>query len=205
MRLAANVLSVLLHPLWMPTITIVLCFGIDPYMSYGFDKGRLMVFYGVFFAMTAVFPLISALLMKRSGLVSELAMPLRRERLPVYLMTLIYHGMCYFMVLRALGNPVTLGIFTGALLGLFLVLVITFWWKISVHMMGIGGLIGAILAVVVLDDRDAPMPLCVLFVLAGVLGTARLIASDHTSAQIYAGALLGCGCVYGCAAFGLMI
>lgn len=202
MRPLANLLSILLHPLWMPTATIVLCFMVDPYLSYGFTKEGLRLVLGMVFAMTAVFPLISALLMKRSGLVSDLTMPLRRERIPAYATTLMYHGMCYFLLRRTTGNPVTLGIFFGAALTLLLVLLITLRWKISVHMAGIGGLIGAVLSLMLLDDREAPLLLCGLFVLAGALGTARLVAGDHSPAQVYAGALLGFTCVMGCAVNG---
>ncbi len=205
MRPLANLLSVLLHPLWMPTITIWWCFRLDPYMSYGYSKDLLLLLFGMVFAMTAVFPLVSALLMRRSGLVSDLTMPHRQERIPTFIIALMYYGMCWFLIRRTTENPITTGIFMGAFISLLLVLLITLRWKISAHMAGIGGLIGAVLAVIIIDEREAPLTLCLLFVLAGALGTARLVASDHTPAQVYAGALLGCACVYGCSAFGFAI
>lgn len=205
MRPLANLLSVLLHPLWMPTLMIWLCFGLDPYMSYGYSKDLLLLLFGMVFAMTAVFPLVSALLMRRSGLVTDLTMPHRHERIPAFIIALMYYGMCWFLIRRTTDNPITSGIFMGAFVSLLLVSLLTLRWKISAHMAGIGGLIGAVLAVVVIDEREAPLLLCGLFVLAGALGTARLIASDHTPAQVYTGALLGCACVYGCAALGIAL
>lgn len=205
LRALANILSVLLHPLWMPTFTVWLCFRIDPYMSYGFTPEGLLLVYGMVFAMTAVFPVTSVLLMRRSGLVSDLTMPRRRERIPAYLSALMYYGMAYFLVYRTTGNAVTLGIFFGMTVTLLSVLLITLRWKISAHMAGIGGLVGAVVSVMVVDDRDSPLLLSALFVLTGALGTARLVASDHSPAQVYAGALLGfCG-VLGCALNGLFI
>lgn len=205
MRALANILSVLLHPLWMPTLTIVLCFGIDPYMSYGFTKEGLWMVFGMVFVMTAVFPLTSVLLMRRTGVVTDMTMPTRQERIPAYLSTLVYYGMCYYLLRTRLDDPRTLGIFFGATLCLLLVLLFTLRWKISAHMAGIGGLLGALLAVMVTDEREAPVLLCGLFLLAGALGTARLVASDHTPAQVYAGALLGFGCVYGSVVWGLAL
>lgn len=205
MRAFANILSVLLHPLWMPTLTVVLCFGIDPFMRYGFTKEGLWIVYAMVFVMTALFPLTSALLMRRTGMVSDVTMPRRSERIPAYVVTLVYYGMCYYLLRRTTDNPVTLGIFLGATLGVLLVLLITLRWKISAHMAGIGGLLSALLAVMVVDEREAPLLLCMLFVLAGALGTARLVASDHTPAQVYAGALLGSVCVYGCVVGGVVI
>jgi hypothetical protein len=205
LRALAHILSVLLHPLWMPTLTVWLCFRIDPYMSYGFTPEGLLLVYGMIFAMTAVFPLTSVFLMRRSGLVSDLTMPLRRERIPAYLSALMYYGMACFLVYRTTANAMTLGIFFGMTVTLLLVLLITLRWKISAHMAGIGGLVGAIVSVMLVDDREAPLLLCGLFVLAGALGTARLVASDHSPAQVYTGAALGfCG-VLGCALYGPFI
>ena len=205
MRAFANVLSVLLHPLWMPTLMIVLCFVIDPLMMYGFNPAFLMVICGMVFFITAICPLISTLLMRRSGMVSDLTMPLRSERIPAFIITLLYYGMCYFLLRLRLEEPMILAIFMGATISVLLVLLITLRWKISAHMAGIGGLIGAMLVSMLVNGTEAPLLLCGLFVLAGALGTARLVASDHTPAQIYAGALLGCASVYVCGAFGLAI
>lgn len=205
MRTAAHALSILLHPLWMTTLAVALCFWIDPYMYHGPGVEARLIFLGMLFLMTAVFPLVSALLMRRSGLVSDLTMPTRAERIPVYITGLLYHGMCWYLVRRITDHPVTLGILMGAFITLLLVLLVTLRWKISVHMAGIGGLLGAVLAAIVVDDRDAPLLLCALFVLAGALGTARLVASDHTPAQVYAGALLGFACVFVCAGSGIVV
>lgn len=200
MKPLANLLSLLLHPLWMPTITLVVCFRIDPFMRYGFTEQGTWILFGMVFVMTALFPLSSALLMRRTGLVTDITMPQRGERVPALLITFLYYGICYYLLRRTLEHPLTLGIFLGAVLGVLLCLLITLRWKISAHMMGIGGFIGALLAVMVTDGREAPLLLATGFVAAGALGTARLLASDHTPAQILTGAALGFACTYGCAA-----
>ncbi len=145
MRVLANLLSTLLHPLWMPTLTIVICFSIDPHLSIMFDTNGLLIIYGMVFAMTALFPLISALMMVRNGLISKLTMPERRERIPAYIITLLYYMLCYYLQRRTPNHPLTLSILFGAVLALLLTLLITIRWKISAHMIGIGGLLGGIL------------------------------------------------------------
>ncbi len=194
MKTAANALSVLLHPVWMPTLTIAICFAIDPFLRYGFTRDGVWILYGMVFTMTAFFPLLSALLMRRTGMVTDITMPQRMERIPAYFITLLYHGMCYYLLWRTNMHPDLLAIFLGALVALIALLVITFRWKISAHMTGIGGLIGSVVALMLEHGAYAPLLLCALFVVAGALGTARLIASDHSPAQIYSGFLLGCSC-----------
>lgn len=203
MRLLANALSVLLHPLWMPSLTIWLCFRIEPGLKTGFSKELLLFFFAMIFAMTALFPLMSVLLMRRSGLVTDLTMPSRRERIPAYTIALLYYAMFYFLVRRTTADPLMLGICMGMVVSLALVLVITLLWKISAHMTAIGGLVGAILALMLAYEAEASSALAAGLLLAGAVGSARLVASDHSPAQIYAGAVLGGGCVFFCGAYGL--
>ena len=113
MRLLANALSMLLHPLWMTTGALVLCSRIDPFMFLDPGSQAGLIFLGLVFLMTALFPLVSTLLMRRSGLVSDLTLPTRSERIPVYIIGLLYHGMCWYLVRRITDHPVTLGIVTS--------------------------------------------------------------------------------------------
>lgn len=66
--------------------------------------------------------------------------------------------------------------------------IITFFWKISAHMMSMGGLIGAVLTISYYVLGTNPYVLfIILFILAGCLGTSRLILQRHTPAQVYIG------------------
>jgi membrane-associated phospholipid phosphatase len=67
-------------------------------------------------------------------------------------------------------------------------------WKISAHMVGIGGLCGAI-ATLVIHKPEPPFGLLyVCILIAGLVGYARLRLQAHTPAQVYSGFLLGVGC-----------
>jgi hypothetical protein len=205
MRSIARLLSVLLHPVWMLTWVLAVCFHVDPWLTIGFAPEGKWLLLGTVFVMTALFPLTSTLMMRRSGLVSGLELPSPQERIPVYILTLIYYCLCYYLMWRVPNDPLTMSVILGAGLSLFFTLVITFWWKISLHMVGMGGLVGALLAMTVLHEVVIPFWISGAFVLTGALASARLFESDHTPAQVYTGALLGCACVYGCAAFGIWI
>ena len=198
MRLLANALSVLLHPLWMPTVLVVLGLWLDPHIAMGLLPQGQWILSGMVLVMTGIFPLTSVLLMQRSGLVSHFTLPGRAERLPVYVLALIYYGMAYWLLRRTLVHPALLGYFFVAVLALLFVLLINLRWKISAHTTALGGVAGALLGMMALHGVEAGgLPLLV-FLLLGALGSARLLVSDHTPAQIYAGALLGGVCVFAC-------
>jgi membrane-associated phospholipid phosphatase len=69
---------------------------------------------------------------------------------------------------------------------------ITRSWKISIHMVGIGGLLGAVLALTTYHyPMDALILLCSIILIAGGLASARLWLGAHTKGQVYAGFAVG--------------
>jgi hypothetical protein len=206
MRLAAKTLSVLLHPVWMPTLLVVMGFTLDPFLALRFlYDDRLLILYTMVFVMTALFPLLSTWMLYRSGLIGSLEMPRRQERILVFVLTLLYYVMSYWLLRRTTDHPVTLSLFFGCIVALVMTLLITLRWKISAHMVGFGGLIGALSALTATQGVHAPFLLAALFVLGGILGSARLIASDHSPAQVYAGVGLGTVTLYTSVMMGLHI
>jgi membrane-associated phospholipid phosphatase len=70
-------------------------------------------------------------------------------------------------------------------------MVISLRWKISAHAAAIGGLIGGFLALSFRMNQSPLMILSLLFLIGGLVGTARLILEKHTNIQVYAGFVLG--------------
>ncbi|MBP8823325.1 MAG: hypothetical protein KBH07_06755 [Flavobacteriales bacterium] len=202
MRKAAHVLSLVLHPVWMPTLALLLAFRIDPHLTFTFSAEGQRVILGMVFVMTALFPVASMIMLWRSGMVAELAMPRRGERILPYLLTLVYFGMAYYLLRRTPNSSTTLSLFTGMVLALAADLLLTLHWKVSLHMTGIGGLVGMVLGLMVVHGVRTPL-LPGLLLLAGALGTARLVVGDHTPAQVYAGAAIGVLATSGCIVFGI--
>ena len=198
MRKAAHTLSLLLHPVWMPTLAILIAFSIDPHLTFSFTIRGQWIIIGMILIMTAIFPIISTLMIWRSGAISALAMPVRRERILPFLLSLIYFFMAYYLLRRTPNPPTALALFSGCMVGLAATLLITLAWKISAHMVGMGGLIGVVCGLMLIHGAQASILLGVLFLLIGALGTARLLVTDHTPAQIYVGGVLGLFCTFSC-------
>ena len=78
-------------------------------------------------------------------------------------------------------------------MALLLVLLINLKWKISAHMTGIGGIVALVytMHIQMIEAFDMQVVLIVTIMLAGCLGTARIIQGRHDFAQVIAGALLG--------------
>jgi membrane-associated phospholipid phosphatase len=70
-------------------------------------------------------------------------------------------------------------------------MIISLRWKISNHMASIGGLTGALIALSLRLEINTSYILALVFLFAGLIGTARLILKKHNPLQIYAGYALG--------------
>lgn len=196
MRTAALLLSYLLHPSIMPLVTLWVLLQLDPRIGYFLPPSSRYLVLGMVALMTVVFPLTSTLLLRRAGLITDLQLPRREERIAPYLLMLLYLGLTLYLLLRTPLHPIVHGLFTGIMLSVLITLIITLRWKISAHMVGMGGLIGALFAIQYAHGIPIFMPLIVAILLAGLVATSRLITSDHSHGQIHAGALLGGSCTF---------
>ena len=75
--------------------------------------------------------------------------------------------------------------------------VITFRWKISMHMTAIGGLCGFLLVWGMNYQGDVRNAFILFLLLSGILATSRLYLKKHTPLQVYLGFLFGLFFVFG--------
>ena len=71
---------------------------------------------------------------------------------------------------------------------------INVWWKISTHTAAIGGVAGALFVFSEVFRFNPTWWFCLVIVLAGMLGTSRMILRQHTLAQVVVGFIIGFAC-----------
>ncbi|MGD9930060.1 MAG: phosphatase PAP2 family protein, partial [Mangrovibacterium sp.] len=113
------------------------------------------------------------------------------DRIVPMLFSAIFYYMGYYYLGRIPIYPVYRVFLISSVLTIILLLVITLRWKISAHMAGIGGLIGAIIALSLRLGINSSLLLAVLIGVAGLVGSSRLLLGKHNPQQIYAGFFLG--------------
>ena len=118
-------------------------------------------------------------------------MEIREERQLPFIFSSLSYGFGYFLGnMLPLPHPVKL-MFIGANLSIVFALIINLKWKISVHMIGIGGVLGAIIGLSYRLLIDLRFEITLLILCAGFIAYARLKLKAHNPAQVYAGLLLG--------------
>ncbi|TCO10848.1 PAP2 family protein [Natronoflexus pectinivorans] len=196
MKLASKIVSILFHPMLMPTIGIYLIFQAGTHVSYMSLDAKRIIYFTVFLS-TAILPLSLLPLLYQFKLIKSFNMETSRERLfPVFFAGLFYY--LGYALLKKMGVPGLIGNFMlVTLLALLLAVGITIFWKISMHMIGIGGVTGAVMALALRYGLDMSGWMVLLFLASGITATARLHLGAHTPAQVYAGFVLGWSVVFG--------
>ncbi len=183
-------ISAVFHPLIYPTLAAVMLFTSDTYFSLFEIKAKLYVI-GLIFVCTYLVPLLSMPLLFATGAISSVTMENRRERSLPLLVTGSMFYLAYFL-LKKYEAIVFLNIFIlTSCIAVIAALFITYWWKISLHTIGIGGFLAAVVQHGRIYGADTFVLFAVFLLLAGVIGSARLAAQAHSPNQVFAGFLSG--------------
>lgn len=187
----ARLFSIVLHPLLIPTLGIFILFQLNTYLSFSVTAEARRFILLVIFINTAIIPVLSVLILRQTRVIKDLTLDERHERiLPLLIATVMLF--LTFYLLRQITLPTLIYYYvTGAALLVLLSLLITFYWKISVHMMSLGGLTGFLIVVSLLLRADISYLIIAAFLVSGITAAARIQLQSHTPAQVYTGYLLG--------------
>jgi len=197
----ARFFSWLLHPMLMPTYAMLLLFSQDTFFVLILPDRLKLILTGLIFTNTMLLPLLMIWMMQRRGIISSLQMPERKERTLPFTVTALFYIATYLMM-QNLGLPSVYSLFIigGAVL-IIVALITNLFWKISIHMMGMGGLLGGFIGLSLRMLVDVPGLILLLVTLAGLAGFARLKLNTHNSAQVYVGLIAGVTIMLGVLSF----
>jgi len=193
--------SVVFHPLFIPFYVVAFLLNYHPSYFSGlsfftkFELLRSTIFN------TILFPAFSLLVMKGLGFIKSFMLHTREDRIGPYLANMIF----YFWMARVLFNykpelsPILASFMTGVFITTAIALVANVFYKISMHAIGCGGMLGVFIIIMNSNSMWMAWPLSLALLITGIVCTSRLIVSDHTQKEIYMGLLVGLLCQFGAA------
>ena len=179
----------------MSTYLFAILIFIAPYsiLPVGFSGSGSVVLVSLIFITTFVIPVLSLFILKMSGSISSLLLQNREERITPMLYTIIMYGVTAYMFSTKVELGEMIFVFLAiTTLQIVVTVVITIFWKISLHGIGVGGSIGLIMGLSqqsVLSHFEFILP--VLFLISGLVLSARLKLNAHSNAEVYVGFVLG--------------
>jgi len=186
----SGAISYLFHPLLMPFYGFILLFSTNSILLNVPFNAQLMLAMMVLIS-TAILPLLIIFFVKRKGLIATWQMNNKEERILPYIIIAVSYYLTYQMLAK-LQLPVYYYYYIlGAALLVVLSLLINFFWKISAHLVGIGGLTGTFIAIQINFGAGLHFWVASLIIVSGLVAYARFKSGGHNYAQIYTGYLLG--------------
>jgi hypothetical protein len=143
------------------------------------------------FSFSFILPVINIYILYRLNRISSLRLEDQKERtFPYVLTSCFYFGLFYLFLDLSVWPSIKVLIFGGGF-AILLTAIINVRYKISAHMVGIGGLLGSLIVVSYVLKYNAVPQIAFLVLLAGVIATCRLYLKAHQPKQIYSGFFLG--------------
>lgn len=195
MTLLARIISIVFHPLFLATylfglLSLVFPVALDPLK----EEGHLNFLF-LIFCVTFLFPALNIGIFKTFGTIRTMAMEERQERIiPFSFITILYVVITYLFYTRTrIGLNDNLLKFLIIIDALVLVgTIATFFYKVSMHSLGVCGLIGMLLPLNKISEDGALFyPTMATIVLAGIVMSARLHLNVHTPREVTIGGALG--------------
>ena len=189
MKLIAQILSVIFHPLLVPVYAL-LQMNFMPFFYPGGDSLRHVLIFGSMFTLV-VPPVIWYFLLYKLKVIDSLKATTRKERNWPYVFTILSYLLvsviCYFLKVDY-GFSV---LWQGAMLTLLAVFIVNLFWKISAHATGMGSWTGMLLFLSIYNEFSLLFQIIVVILSSGLIGWSRLKLEAHTPLQVFFGYLLG--------------
>ncbi|QQR96182.1 MAG: hypothetical protein IPJ93_05905 [Bacteroidota bacterium] len=191
-----SVVTYLTHPLLIPTYLLLILFNSDTYLSYTLSPALQRIILSAVFVLTCLMPFLSSVLLLKKQGVQGLLMEDRQSRTIPYFFTLIYYVACYYFLLKLPVSSVIKILILAAACCIALAFTINFFWKISIHLIGLGGMAGAFYVLSLLLSSEFILPFVLSIILAGLTASARLMKKCTPPSQLYFGFIVGFVCEY---------
>lgn len=190
--LAARVLSMLFTPFCLPLVGLIALF-LFSYLSLLPLSYKLFVL-SIVCMFTVIMPTLLIRIYRRCQGWTLIELGHKERRMVPYVISIMCYIMCVY-IMEQLHIPHFMGSIISAALAVQIVCaIINAWWKISTHTAAIGGVAGALFSFAEIFGFNPVWWICVVFLLAGLLGTSRMILRQHSLSQVTGGFCVGLLC-----------
>jgi len=185
----AKIISVIFHPVLIPSLGFLLLFGAGFYGSMLTSDARNYILLVIFFS-TATLPMLSVAMLALNPKFDVL-MPNSRDRIIPLLFASGFYYIGFILLSRIHFMPVFKLFFIASVLVIVLLLIISFLWNISIHMAAIGSVSATFFALSFRAGANPVVSILIVVILSGLIGTARMVLNKNSLPQVAAGYILG--------------
>jgi hypothetical protein len=151
---------------------------------------------GLVFLTTVLLPMLIVFLLYRLKLVKSFYLESREERIYPLLAVAVFYYLTYYLLKSFSISFIFSYYMLGSTFLTILAMIISFYRKISLHMIGIGGMLGLLMGLSLNLNLDLTWYVISAIILGGFLGFARIQSNSHKPSEIYSGFLVGASVMF---------
>lgn len=183
--LLSRAVSMVFTPFYLPLVGMIILFFFT-YMSE-LNLGYRLSILGMVYLFTILLPTFLIRLYRKHQGWNLFELGKQERRMVPYIISILCYSACFYvMSVRNVASFMGRIVITALVIQV-LCAVINVWWKISTHTAAIGGVVGALMAFSVLFYFNPVWWLCLVFFVAGLVGTSRMILLQHSLLQVVSG------------------
>lgn len=207
MRTVAHAISFVFHPLLMMSYIAILIAFINPYLfgvHHATDEQIVIKYIFPVIAYTFVVPICLSIMMLFLGFVDSIQMKTRQERIAPLIGVMTFYFLMSYTFYKNPEIPNACTIFmVGSSMALAVAFFINNFSKISLHALGMGGLLGMVVITMLYFSYGSftigsismsmNFLLMLVIIISGLVGTSRLLLEAHEPMDLYGGFFIGFG------------
>lgn len=190
----AKIISIIFHPILLPTLGFLLLFISGFYNSMLTAEAKRYILLVIFFS-TATLPMLSIAVLAFNPNFNFL-MPASSDRIVPLLFTSVFYYIGFVLLGQIHFLPVFKLFMIASVLLIIMLLLVSFKWKISIHMAAIGAVTAMFFALSFRTGVNPKSAIVILILISGLIGTAHLILNKSNILQLVAGYILGFAVLY---------
>jgi hypothetical protein len=190
MKKIAHALSLLFHPIFMPLLGFFIIFNSGIYES-GISWEYKKYFYLINILFTVFLPLALISLLFYLNQVQSIELNSRRERSVPLMLTAVSFFLLVMVLHHVIPVPILEGFSLAEFFVVFVLYIASYWFKVSLHLSGLGGICGLIFVLSVFFGKDLLTFLSIALFVSGVVASSRLFLKAHSILEIISGYLIG--------------
>lgn len=190
--IAARVASMVFTPFYLPILGLTVLFFLT-YLSQYPPSYKFFVLAVVYF-FTILLPTFLIHIYRRYQGWTLIELGSKERRIVPYVVSILCYFTCLY-IMEQMHIPYFIrSIVACALVIQIVCALINVWWKISTHTAAIGGVAGALFIFSEVFRFNPMWWFCLVLIIAGMLGTSRMILRQHSLLQVVVGFVIGFAC-----------
>ena len=190
LKRAAEILSVVFHPIIIPLYGLILIYSSDTLHSFLPVQIKRVIFILVM-ANNVLMPMALATVLYARGAIRTFNARDRNERVLLLTFSLFMYSLTAILLIRMHVPGLFRAFFISIAIVTFITLLVTVFYRISLHASGIGGLMTLVIFMAFIYHSSMVWQSVTVLVLGGAVMSSRIYLEDHSPSEVWTGLLAG--------------